>query len=236
MEVNIGLTIRGQELLVLAVVVFIGGNVRRAAPTITVAVDASRCSAQTDPCEVTYSGETRHLDARLPKWIPGKRLSAWAEITDFDRLMFTAMAPVAAGPCWTGWTHIHVEVLAGEQPRSGESRLCSPAQSGGEYTAGLAAMESLTLELVYAQALSGGLPSDDRPTTRACSPAGWKSERRCMWRIEAGSEIILLDFADDAGGWSGAGGRVLEVVPLSTENPPAELDIAADSAAAPDAR
>ncbi len=173
-----------------------------------------------------------------PKWIPGEH-GPTGPITDLTGLKFTASGKTLA---WRrdlldGYT-FHVEVPAGENEVTANFDYASPSQSGGEYTAGLAATEKLyivnwnTLVLYPA-----GYRSDDLTYNASLRlPAGWKFGTSLHVTNQAGSEVhfapVSLTMLVDGPVLTG---EYFKAVPLSTDNPLAELDIAADSVAALDA-
>ena len=178
------------------------------------------------------------LTLYYPKWIPGEH-GPTGPITDLTGLKFTAGGKALA---WRrdlqeGY-EFHVEVPAGENEVTANFDYASPAQSGGEYTAGLAATEKLYIVnwntlLLY----PAGYRSDDLTYSASLSlPAGWKFGTSLHVTNQAGSEVhfapVSLTTLVDGPVLTG---EYFKAMPLSTENPPAELDIAADSAAALDA-
>jgi predicted metalloprotease with PDZ domain len=178
------------------------------------------------------------LTLYYPKWIPGEH-GPTGPVTDLTGLKFTASGKTLT---WRrdlldGYT-FHVEVPAGENEVTANLDYASPASAEGGYTAGLAATEKVYIAnwntlLLY----PAGYGSDQLSYNASLRlPAGWKFATSLHIANQVGSDIhfapVSLTMLVDGPVLTG---EYLKVVPLSTENPPAELDIAADSAAALDA-
>jgi predicted metalloprotease with PDZ domain len=132
----------------------------------------------------------------------------------------------------------HVEVPAGENEITASLDYASPASFEPGYSAGLSATQKLYIVnwnplLLY----PAGYGSDQLIYDASLRvPAGWKFATSLRVANQAGSEIhfapVSLTMLIDGPVLTG---EYLKVVPLSTENPPAELDIIADSPVALDA-
>jgi predicted metalloprotease with PDZ domain len=209
-----------------------------AGPNITLSVDASDAPRKIFHAQLHIPAAPGTLTLYYPKWIPGEH-GPTGPITDLTGLKFTAGGKPLK---WRrdlldGFT-FHVEVPAGESELIANLDYASPSSGEGEYTAGLAATEKLYIVnwntmLLY----PAGFPSDQVTYTASLRlPAGWKFGTSLHVSNQAGSDIhfapVSLTTLVDG---PVLAGEYLKAVPLSTENPPAEIDVAADSAAALDA-
>jgi predicted metalloprotease with PDZ domain len=209
-----------------------------AGPNITLSVDASDAPRKIFHAQLHIPAAPGTLTLYYPKWIPGEH-GPTGPITDLTGLKFTASGKPLK---WRrdlldGFT-FHVEVPAGESEVIANLDYASPSSGEGEYTAGLAATEKLYIVnwntmLLY----PAGFPSDQLTYTASLRlPAGWKFGTSLHVSNQAGSDIhfapVSLTMLVDG---PVLAGEYLKAVPLSTENPPAEIDVAADSAAALDA-
>jgi predicted metalloprotease with PDZ domain len=207
-------------------------------PTVTLSVDASEAPRKIFHAQLRIPAEPGMLTLYYPKWIPGEH-GPTGPITDLTGLKFTASGKTLK---WRrdlldGWT-FHVEVPAGENEVTANLDYASPASYEPGYSAGMSATEKLYVVnwntlLLY----PAGFGSDQLTYSASLRlPAGWKFGTSLHVSNQQGSDIhfapvsltMLLDGPVIAG-------EYLKVVPLSAENPPAELDLAADSAAAFDA-
>ena len=206
--------------------------------TITLAVDASDAPRKMIHAQLRIPAKPGTLTLYYPKWIPGEH-GPTGPITDLTGLKFKAGGKTLK---WRrdlldGFT-FHVEVPAGENEVTANLDYASTASSEPGYSSGLSATEKLYIVswntlLLY----PAGYGSDQltyNPSLRL--PPGWKLGTSLRISNQAGSEIhfapVSLTMLVDG---PVLAGEYLKVVPLSTENPPAELDLAADSAAALDA-
>jgi len=178
------------------------------------------------------------LTLYYPKWIPGEH-GPTGPITDLTGLKFTAGGKSLK---WRrdlldGFT-FHVEVPAGENEVTANLDYASPASFEPGYSSGLSATEKLYIVSWNTLLLYPAGYGSDQLTYNASLrlPPGWKLGTSLRISNQAGSEIhfapVSLTMLVDG---PVLAGEYLKVVPLSTENPPAELDLAADSAAALDA-
>jgi predicted metalloprotease with PDZ domain len=178
------------------------------------------------------------LTLYYPKWIPGEH-GPTGPITDLTGLKFTAGGKTLK---WRrdlldGFT-FHVEVPAGENEVTANLDYASPASFEPGYSSGLSATEKLYIVNWNALLLYPAGYGSDQLTYSASLwlPAGWKFGTSLHVANQAGRDIhfapVSLTMLVDG---PVLAGEYLKVVQLSSENPPAELDLAADSAAALDA-
>jgi predicted metalloprotease with PDZ domain len=205
------------------------------APTIMLSVDASAAPRKLIHAQLRIPASPGTLTLYYPKWIPGEH-GPTGPIQDLTGLKFTA----SGNPLkWRrdlldGWT-FHVEVPAGENEVTANLDYASPATLQGGYGSGSAATEKLYVVnwnplLLY----PAGWTSDQLTYSASLKlPSGWKFGTSLPVASRAGDDIhfapISLTMLVDGPVISG---EYLKVVPLSTDGPPAELDIAADTPAA----
>ncbi len=239
LEVDLRSRIGVMEFLIFAVallssVAVFGVDV----PTIAVSVDASGAPRKMIHAQLRIPAKPGTLTLYYPKWIPGEH-GPTGPITDLTGLKFTASGKTLT---WRrdlldGYT-FHVEVPAGENEVTANLDYASPASSEAGYTSGLAATEKLYIVNWNTLVLYPAGYGSDQLTYSASLrlPAGWKFGTSLQVSNQAGSDIhfapVSLTMLVDG---PVLAGEYFKVVPLSTENPPAELDIVADSAAALDA-
>jgi predicted metalloprotease with PDZ domain len=207
-------------------------------PTVTLSVDASEAPRKIFHAQMHIPAKPGTLTLYYPKWIPGEH-GPTGPITDLTGLKFTASGKTLK---WRrdlldGFT-FHVEVPEGENEVVANLDYASPASYEAGYSAGMAATEKLYIVnwntlLLY----PAGYPSDQLTYSASLRlPAGWKFGTSLHVSNQAGSDVhfapVSLTMLVDG---PVLAGEYLRVVPLRTENPPAELDVAADSAAALDA-
>src|SRR5208337_263754 len=208
------------------------------APTITLSVDASEAPRKIFHAQLRIPAKPGTLTLCYPKWIPGEH-GPTGPITDLTGLKFTASGKTLK---WRrdlldGFT-FHVEVPAGENEVVANLDYASPTSYEPGYSAGMAATEKLYIVnwntlLLY----PAGYGSDQLTYSASLRlPAGWKIGTSLHVSNREGSAIhfapVSLTMLVDG---TVLAGEYLKVVPLSKENPPAELDVAADSPAALDA-
>jgi predicted metalloprotease with PDZ domain len=207
-------------------------------PTITLSVDASDAPRKMIHSQLRIPAKPGALTLYYPKWIPGEH-GPTGPITDLTGLKFTAGGKILK---WRrdlldGFT-FHVEVPAGENEITANLDYASPASFEPGYSAGLSATEKLYIVNWNALLLYPSGYGSDQLTYNASlrMPAGWKFGTSLRVSNQAGSQIhfapVSLTMLVDGPVLTG---EYLKVIPLSTENPPAELDAVADSAAALDA-
>ncbi len=204
-------------------------------PIVTLAVDASDAPRKMMHAQLRIPAKPGTLTLYYPKWIPGEH-GPTGPITDVTGLKFTAGGKALK---WRrdlldGYT-FHVEVPSGANEITANLDYASPASTQPGYTAGLSATEKLYIVNWNALLLyPAGYRSDELTYDASLRmPAGWKFGTSLHVANQSGSEIrfspVSLTMLVDGPVLTG---EFLKVVPLSTENPPAELDLAADSAVA----
>jgi len=210
----------------------------RPTTTITLAVDASDAPRKMIHAQLRIPAKPGTLTLYYPKWIPGEH-GPTGPITDLTGLKFTAAGKTLK---WRrdlldGFT-FHVEVPPGENEVTANLDYASTASSEPGYSSGLSATEKLYIVSWNTLLLYPAGYGSDQLTYNASLrlPPGWKLGTSLRISNQAGSEVhfapVSLTMLVDG---PVLAGEYLKVVPLSTENPPAELDLAADSAAALDA-
>ena len=210
------------------------------APSITLAVDASEAPRKIFHAQLTIPAQPGTLTIYYPKWLPGEH-GPTGPITDLTGLKFTASGKTLK---WRrdlldGFT-FHVEVPAGATEITANLDYASPASAEPGYSAGMSATEKLYVVswntlLLY----PAGYTSDQLTYTASLRlPSGWKFGTSLHVATPPGSGDNEIRFAPVSLTMLVDGpvlaGQYMKVVPLtaSDENPPAELDLAADSPAA----
>jgi len=210
------------------------------APHITIALDATDAPRKILHAQLTIPAAPGTLTLYYPKWIPGEHAPS-GPILDLAGLKFTGNGQIlkwrrALDDNWT----INVEVPAGIQEVHASLDSLSPI-AGDEalFSAGASETEKLALfswnqVLLYPK----GWTADQLTYSASIRlPAGWKFGTPLPVVSQTGDEVhfspvslyTLVDSPVIAGAY-------LRVVPLNPgENPPVEMDIAADSSAALDA-
>ncbi len=208
-----------------------------AAPNVTISVDASDAPRKMIHACLRIPAKPGTLTLYYPKWIPGEH-GPTGPITDLTGLKFTASGKTLP---WRrdlldGYT-FHVEVPEGAAEITASLDYASPPSDKPGYSAAVSATEKLYIVnwntlLLY----PAGYASDDLTYTASLRlPAGWKFATSLHVTEQSGSEIhfapVSLTMLVDG---PVLAGEYLKVVPLTAvnENPPAEIDVAADSAAA----
>ena len=206
-------------------------------PAISLSVDASDAPRKLFHAELRIPAKPGSLTLYYPKWIPGEH-GPTGPITDLTGLKFSAGGKTLK---WRrdlldGYT-FHVEVPAGESEVTASLDYASPASDEPGYSSGMAATEKLYIVnwntlLLY----PAGYPSDQLTYTASLRlPPGWKFGTSLHVSNQEGADIhfapVSLTMLVDGPVITG---QYLKVVPLTApgENPPAELDLAADSEAA----
>src|SRR5947209_6343316 len=206
------------------------------APTISLAVDASEAPRKIFHAQLKIPASPGTLTLYSPKWIPGEH-GPTGPIQDLAGLKFTANGQLLK---WRrdlldGWT-IHVEVPGGATNIEASLDFISPAGHEGIYTGGASATDKMTViswntVLLY----PAGWTSDQLTYDASLRlPRGWTFGTSLQVASKSESEIkfapVSLTMLVDSPIISG---QYLKVVPLNQgENPPVEMDIAADTAAA----
>jgi predicted metalloprotease with PDZ domain len=209
------------------------------APTVVLSVDASNAARKMIHAELHIPAQPGTLTLYYPKWIPGEH-GPTGPITDLTGLKFTANGKTLA---WRrdlldGFT-FHVEVPAGATEVVATLDYASPASFEPGYSSGMAATEKLYIVNWNTLLLYPAGYGSDELTYRASLrlPAGWKigTSLRIADPADKNNEVhfapVSLTMLVDG---PVLAGEYLKAVPLtaSGETPAAEIDVAADSAAA----
>ncbi|HXM11733.1 MAG TPA: hypothetical protein VN946_17415 [Terriglobales bacterium] len=207
-------------------------------PTIALSVDATDAPRKMLHAQLHIPAKPGTLTLYYPKWIPGEH-GPTGPVTDLTGLKFTASGKALK---WRrdlldGFT-FHVEVPAGENEVVANLDYASAVSDEPGYSSAVSATEKLYIVswntlLLY----PAGYPSDQLTYNASLRlPEGWKFATAMHVSNHAGSEIhfapVSLTTLVDGPVLTG---EYLKVVPLRSDNPPAELDVAADSPAALDA-
>jgi predicted metalloprotease with PDZ domain len=203
-------------------------------PTVTLSVDASTAPRKIFHASLKIPASAGDLTLYYPKWIPGEHAPD-GPVVDLAGLKFTAGGKTLK---WRrdlldGFT-LHVEVPAGETEVNAELDFLSPATFEGGFSAGSSATDKLAI-ISWNQVLlyPKGFKSDDINYTATLRlPDGWKFGTALPVTSQSGNEIhfatVSLTMLVDSPVITG---EFLKVVPLA-QDPPTEMDIAADSASA----
>jgi predicted metalloprotease with PDZ domain len=206
-------------------------------PRVTLSLDASEAPRKIFHARLTFPAAPGTLTLYYPKWIPGEH-GPTGPIQDLTGLTFTANGQTLK---WRrdlvdNWA-FHVEVPAGVSSIEAALDCVSPAISGwGMFSAAASATDKMTVVSWSTVLLYPAGWTTDELTYEASLrlPPGWKSATPLpvAGQAQSAGEIkyqpVSLTMLVDSPVISG---EYLRVVPLS-DNPPQELDIAADSAAA----
>jgi predicted metalloprotease with PDZ domain len=203
-------------------------------PTVTIAVDATTASRKIFHATLKIPATPGNLTLYYPKWIPGEHAPD-GPVDDLAGLKFSAAGKTLK---WRrdlldGFT-IHVDVPAGTNEITAELAFLSPATLEGGFSAGSSATDKLAV-ISWNQVLlyPAGFTSDDINYSASLKlPEGWKFGTPLPVTSQSGNEIkfatVSLTTLVDSPVITG---EFLKVVPLA-QDPPTEMDIAADSAAA----
>jgi len=204
---------------------------------VTISVDATAASRKIFHASLKIPAAAGDLTLYYPKWIPGEHAPD-GPVADLAGLVFKASGQTLK---WRrdlldGWT-LHVEVPAGVTEVDAELDYLSPATLESGFSAGSSATDKLAV-ISWNQVLlyPKGYKSDDINYTASLKlPDGWKFGTPLPITNQSGNEIhfatVSLTTLVDSPVITG---EFLKVVPLA-QDPPTEMDIAADSAAALDA-
>src|ERR1700757_4581811 len=219
----------GVSLLLLVLLSFAANG-----PTVTLSVDASAAPRKIFHARLRIPAAPGTLTLYYPKWIPGEHAPT-GPVNDLAGLKFWAGGQTLKWRRDTldGWT-INVEVPAGQNEVQADLDFLSPATFQGGFSAGSSATDKLAI-ISWNQVLlyPKGYRSDDINYTASLKiPDGWKFGTPLPITSQSGNEIhfapaSLTTLVDSPV----ITGEFLKVVPLA-QDPPTEMDIAADSAAA----
>src|ERR1700726_3791600 len=207
------------------------------APQISIALDASDAPRKIFHAQLTIPAVPGTLTLYYPKWIPGEHAPS-GPVINLAGLKFTANGQVlkwrrALDDNWT----ILVEVPAGVQEVHATLDFLSPAGADQAlFSAAASATEKLTI-ISWNQVLlyPKGWPADQLSYSASVKlPSGWKFGTPLPVSSQSGDEIhfspVSLYTLVDSPVLTG---EYLKIVPLNPgQNPPVELDVAADSATA----
>ena len=204
------------------------------APNVTISVDATAAPRKIFHATLQIPAVPGDLTLYYPKWIPGEHAPD-GPIVDLAGLFFKANGQTLK---WRrdlldGFT-IHVEVPQGVREVQADLDFLSPATFEGGFSAGSSATAKLAV-ISWNQVLlyPRGYKSDDINYTASLKiPEGWKFGTPLPIASQSSNEIhfapaSLTTLVDSPV----ITGEFLKVVPLA-QDPPTEMDIAADSAAA----
>ncbi|MFY9906765.1 MAG: M61 family peptidase [Terriglobales bacterium] len=210
------------------------------APAIALSVDATDAPRKMIHAQLRIPAKPGTLTLYYPKWIPGEH-GPTGPITDLTGLKFTASGKtlVWRRDLLDGFT-FHVEVPPGENEVVANLDYASATSDEPGYSSSVSATEKLYILswntlLLY----PAGYGSDQLTYSASLRlPAGWKFGTSLHVSNQNGNDIhfapVSLTMLVDGPVLTG---EYMKVVPLTAanENPPAELDVAADSVAALDA-
>jgi predicted metalloprotease with PDZ domain len=203
---------------------------------LSLVVDASDAPRKIFHARMKIPAAGGTLTLYSPKWIPGEHAPT-GPVVDLAGLKFTAGGKTLA---WRrdlqdGWT-IHVEVPKGENEVDASLDYLSPANLEGGFSAGSSATDKLAI-ISWNQVIlyPKGWRADDITVSASLKiPSGWKFATSLPISNANGEDIHFapasLTMLIDSPVLTG---QYLKVVPLNSgRTPSAELDVAADSAAA----
>jgi predicted metalloprotease with PDZ domain len=206
-----------------------------AGPNISIAVDATEAPRKIIHAKLRIPATAGTLTLYYPKWIPGEHAPD-GPVIDLSGLKFSASGKSLK---WRrdlldGWT-INVEVPPGQNEVLADLDYLEPATLVGGFSAGSSATDKL-LVLSWNQVLlyPKGWKSDDITYSASLKiPDGWKYATSLPVSSVNGSDLhfgpVSLTMLVDSPVLTG---QYMKAVPLTTAQPSAELDVAADSAAA----
>ncbi|HZR64337.1 MAG TPA: M61 family peptidase [Terriglobales bacterium] len=208
-----------------------------AAPNINIDLDATDAPRKILHAQLTIPATAGTLTLYYPKWIPGEHAPSGPAI-DMAGLKFTGNGQLLS---WRrdladDWT-IHVDVPSGvEEVHTTLDYLVPGESTQSLFSAGASATQKMTV-ISWNQVLlypKGWTADQIKFTASVRFPSGWKFGTPLRIASQSGDEIhfepvslyTLVDSPIIAG-------EFLKVVPLNRgQNPPVEMDIAADSAIA----
>ena len=226
---------RGRVVSVLAILSLCTLSSFAAGPNISIAVDATEAPRKIIHAKLRIPAAAGTLTLYYPKWIPGEHAPD-GPVIDLTGLRFSAGGKPLN---WRrdlkdGWT-INVDVPAGQNEVLADLDYLEPANLVGGFSAGSSATDKLLI-LSWNQVLlyPKGWKSDDITYSASLKiPDGWKYATSLPVSNANGSDLhfspVSLTMLVDSPVLTG---QYLKAVPLTTGQPSAELDVAADSAAA----
>jgi predicted metalloprotease with PDZ domain len=205
-----------------------------ATPTVTISVDATSAPRKIFHATLKIPATAGDLTLFYPKWIPGEHAPD-GPVVDLAGLFFKANGQTLK---WRrdlldGFT-LHVDVPAGVNEIIADLDFLSPATLESGFSSGSSATDKLAV-ISWNQVLlyPKGYKSDDISYAASLKlPEGWKFGTALPVAQQGGDEIhfatVSLTTLVDSPVITG---EFLKVVPLA-QDPPTEMDIAADSASA----
>ena len=203
-------------------------------PHITLSVDASAAPRKIFHARLRIPAAPGTLTLYYPKWIPGEHAPT-GPVNDLAGLKFWASGQTLKWRRDTldGWT-INVEVPAGQNEVQADLDFLSPATYAGGFSSGSSATDKLAI-ISWNQVLlyPKGWKADDITFSASLKlPRGWKYATSLPGANAVENDLhfapaSLTTLVDSPV----LVGEYLKAVALG-QNPPAELDVAADSAAA----
>jgi predicted metalloprotease with PDZ domain len=203
-------------------------------PHITLSVDASAAPRKIFHARLRIPAAPGTLTLYYPKWIPGEHAPT-GPVNDLAGLKFWAGGQTLKWRRDTldGWT-INVEVPAGQNEVQADLDFLSPATFAGGFSSGSSATDKLAI-ISWNQVLlyPKGWKADDITFSASLKiPRGWKYATSLPGANAVENDLhfapaSLTTLVDSPV----LAGEYLKAVALG-QNPPAELDVAADSAAA----
>ncbi len=229
--------VRGRYVCGFAIIALLAiPSLAATGPTISIAVDATEAPRKIIHAKLRVPATPGTLTLYYPKWIPGEHAPS-GPVIDLAGLKFSASGKPLK---WRrdlldGWT-VHVEVPAGENEVLADLDYLEPATLVGGFSAGSSATDKLLI-LSWNQVLlyPKGWKSDDITCTASIRiPDGWKYATSLQVSNANGPDLhfspVSLTMLVDSPVLTG---QYLKSVPLTSgQEPSAELDAAADSAAA----
>lgn len=226
---------RGRVVSVLAILSLCTLSSFAAGPNISIAVDATEAPRKIIHAKLRIPAAAGTLTLYYPKWIPGEHAPD-GPVIDLTGLKFSAGGKPLT---WRrdlkdGWT-INVDVPAGQNEVLADLDYLEPANLVGGFSAGSSATDKLLI-LSWNQVVlyPKGWKSDEITYSASLRiPEGWKYATSLPVSNANGSDLhfspVSLTMLVDSPVLTG---QYLKAVPLTTGQPSAELDVAADSAAA----
>jgi predicted metalloprotease with PDZ domain len=222
---------------ILCVLIVSSASFSATPPNVTIFVDATTAPRKIFHATLKIPAPPGDLTLYYPKWIPGEHAPD-GPVIDLAGLFFKANGQTLK---WRrdlqdGFT-IHVEVPQGVNEVQADLDFLSPATFEAGFSAGSSATAKLAV-ISWNQVLlyPKGYKSDDINYTASLKiPDGWKFGTPLSIASQSADEIhfaptSLTTLVDSPV----ITGEFLKIVPLA-QDPPTEMDIAADSAAALDA-
>lgn len=227
---------RSRVLSGFFVLLVLPGSALAAGPTVSLAVDATEAPRKILHARLRIPATLGTLTLYYPKWLPGEHAPT-GPVIDLTGLKFSASGKPLP---WRrdlldGWT-INVEVPVGENEVLADLDYVEPATLEQGFSSGSSATDKL-LVLSWNQVLlyPKGWKTDDITYTASLRiPDGWKYATSLPVSNTSGSDLhfspVSLTMLVDSPVLTA---QYLKVVPLNPgQDPPAELDAAADSAGA----